>query len=45
LGLPPSELLSLWTGNRSQRVEEPATSRWAGFGVRYDCSPWPGTTA
>ena len=32
---------SLWTGNRSQRVEEPATSRWPGFGVRYDCSPWP----
>jgi hypothetical protein len=31
----------LWTGNRSQRVEEPATSRLPGFGVRYDCSPWP----
>ena len=32
---------SLRTGNRSQRVEEPATSDGAGFGVRYDCSPWP----
>jgi len=32
---------SLGTGNRSQRVEEPATSRCPGFGVRYDCSPWP----